>query len=118
MDIDQAHDHRNQANLDRPAYLSLAQAARLLPAGRGGRPVHVATLGRWIATGSHSGDGEVVRLQAVRMGSRWLTTREWLDDFARRLTPSFRGASTPSDAAALPRRDRRQTSRELDAAGF
>jgi hypothetical protein len=66
----QTQDSGRREEAPRPAYISLAQAAKLLPSGRSGRPVHVATLGRWIATGCRTSSGEIIRLEAVRMGSR------------------------------------------------
>jgi hypothetical protein len=97
-----------------PAYLTLSQAAKSLPPGRNSRPVHLATILRWITTGTRSPNGETVRLQAVRMGCRWLTTREWLDAYARKLTPTYGGAT----AVQARSRSAERASRELDAIGI
>jgi hypothetical protein len=68
--------------------ISLAAAARLLPGHRGGNHVHPATLSRWIAKGTRTPDGRLVRLEAVRAGSRWLTTAEAVGRYIERLTPA------------------------------
>jgi hypothetical protein len=98
-------------------YLSLNQAIKLLPPGRMGRPAHLATLVRWIKAGSRGPNGESVRLQAVRMGGRWLTTSGWIEDFARGLTPSF-GASPVVPPISARRKAAEQAERELDAIGI
>ena len=56
--------------------INLKQAAKSLPPGRSGRPAHVATLARWITSGSRGPNGETVRLRAIRMGGRWLTSAQ------------------------------------------
>jgi hypothetical protein len=67
--------------------LSLSQAARLLPPSRRGRPVTLSCLLRWVLNGVRTPAG-VVRLEAARMGSRWLTTIEALERFAAQQTPA------------------------------
>jgi hypothetical protein len=69
--------------------LSLAEAARRLPPGRLGRPVSASTLFRWIVAGLRVADGRTVRLQAIKIGGRWLTSAEALTRFAAALTPSL-----------------------------
>jgi hypothetical protein len=77
--------------------LSLAAAARRFPAGRRGRPVHPATLTRWILAGVRRPGGRRVRLEAVRLGGRWVTSREAIGRFVAALTPE----PGPTDAPAL-----------------
>jgi hypothetical protein len=67
-------------------WLSVQQAAALLPPGRGGRPVSKTTVVGWIETGAPDPDGKMVKLEAVRLGSRWVTSREALARFMARLT--------------------------------
>ncbi len=67
--------------------LSLSQAARLLPPGCGNRPVTLSCLLRWVLRGARAPSGELVRLEAVRLGGRWVTSREALQRFAEALTP-------------------------------
>jgi hypothetical protein len=61
--------------------LSLAQAARVVPAFRAGRPTHVATIWRWAAKGVRIGGGRVVKLETCRVGGRQLTSRAALSRF-------------------------------------
>jgi hypothetical protein len=69
--------------------LNLTQACALLPAGRGTARTHPATLTRWILKGVRGPAGKRVRLEATRIGGRWITSREALERFARALTPNF-----------------------------
>jgi len=68
----------------------VAMASRL-PGGRGGPHVNASTVWRWIDKGSRAKNGELIRLEAVRAGQRWLTSVEAVGRFLARLT-----------AAALP----------------
>jgi hypothetical protein len=65
----------------------LSEAAKLVPPARRGRKTHISTLVRWILTSVTAPDGTRVRLEAVRLGSRWMTSREALQRFAEQLTP-------------------------------
>jgi hypothetical protein len=67
--------------------IPLAEAAKLVPPGRQGKRTHLSTLLRWILAGSRNPAGERVCLQAVRIGGRWMTSRESLQRFAEALTP-------------------------------
>jgi hypothetical protein len=89
--------------------LTLAEACRLLPRGRNGSRPHLSTLVRWITRGTPGPDGRRVRLAAVRVGGKWVTSRAALQEFAAELTPR------PSDIAAPPPRTPRQ--RDRAAAG-
>lgn len=99
--------------------LSLSQAARLLPPGRRGRPVTLSCLLRWVLRGLRAPTGEVVRLEAARLGGRWLTTRAALQRFAGRLTPRLDDNSSP--APRSPSRRQRasdQAAAELERLGI
>lgn len=74
--------------------ISYAQAAKIVPPSRQGRPVSPATLSRWAKNGVRGSDGTIVRLESIRLGGRSLTTVEALARFSERL-------STPSDRLAL-----------------
>jgi hypothetical protein len=99
--------------------LSLSQAARALPSSRGGRPVTLSCVLRWVLDGVRLPSGEVVRLEALRIGGRWLTSQEAIQRFAERLTPRLDGepAPTPRTPAAR-RRASERAARELEAAGI
>ena len=64
--------------------LTLAEAAKLLPRGRSGGPIHVATLHRWSA--GHNKFG--ARLETVRIGGVRYTSREALERFIAKLNGS------------------------------
>jgi hypothetical protein len=76
--------------------LSLAQAAALFPSFRAGRPVHSATLTRWILRGVRGPNGSLVRLEAVRRPAGWLTSRESVQRFLVRLTPQLNPEEVPA----------------------
>ena len=87
--------------------------------GRGGRPVHPATLTRWIQQGVRLPDGNRVKLRAVRIGSRWAVKPTWVSDFIEATTAGH----VPAEVAAAPRspatrrRASAQASAALDAIG-
>jgi hypothetical protein len=94
----------------------LTQAARLLPSGRNGRPVHVSTLLRWILRGVSTLAGPV-RLEALRAGGRWFTSAEALRRFSQRVTDGRRhGGPAESPNAAPTAVDRADA--ELQELGF
>jgi hypothetical protein len=83
-------------DLSTESILSLRDAAKLLPSARRGRPVSFACLWRWALRGTRSPDGHTVKLEALRLGGRWVTSREALQRFAEALTPQARGTPPPS----------------------
>jgi hypothetical protein len=113
----------------------LADAAKYLPAGRHGlRPkddegkpigprrrarVNFSTLLRWITKGVTAPDGGCVRLDAVRLGNKWITSKEALQRFAEALTPAIGGAAQPT--ARTPARRKSAAERagaKLERAGI
>jgi hypothetical protein len=91
--------------------MTLAQAAKLRPSGRNGRPTHVSTVYRWIATGVRG-----VRLESIRIGGTLYTSREAIQRFADRLTPGPATIQPPS--MTTRRRSAEAAGRELDRLGF
>jgi Protein of unknown function (DUF1580) len=73
--------------------IPLAQVPALLPPGPGGNPVHVSTVWRWVRKGLPVPAGERVRLEAVRLGGRLVTSIPALQRFAERLTGGNGGGS-------------------------
>ena len=61
--------------------ISMPAAARGFPPHRQDKPVHPATIIRWITAGVKTKAGRVVRLEGVRCGSRWLTSRAAVERF-------------------------------------
>jgi hypothetical protein len=100
-------------DLSSESTLSLSQAARLLPPGRGSAPVSLGCVLRWVLSGTRAPDGTRVRLEALRLGGRWITSREALQRFAERLTPRL----DDRPALSLPRSpSKRQRASERAAA--
>ncbi len=99
--------------------LTLADAAKLLPRGRAGRPVHLSCILRWIIDGAKSPDGSRVRLGGVRLGSRWVTSREALQRFAEALTPRL-DDTAPVKPRTPNQRERAsaQAAKQLEAIGI
>jgi len=71
------------------ALIGLDEAARLKPPSRSGKRTHASTILRWILNGSRAPDGERVRLEGLRLGGKWVTSREAIQRFAERLTPNL-----------------------------
>jgi hypothetical protein len=95
--------------------VGFAAGARTLPSLRNGRPVHPSSLMRWARTGVRTTDGRVVRLEAIRLASRWVTSTEAIARFVARLTaaPAVELARTP----AARRRASDEAARELARKG-
>lgn len=88
--------------------ISLSQAAARFPGHRGAKRLHPATLTRWILNGVKAVDGHRVKLEAIRLGARWLTSEAALQRFADALgTPpdggTCSGANTPPNDRTPPR---------------
>jgi hypothetical protein len=97
--------------------LSLAQAARIVPPTRLDKPVHVSTIVRWILHGVRG-----VRLEAVRIGGRWITSHEALERFTAALTANHTSSSPqpsnpPRPTSAARQRKQERVDRELSALG-
>src|SRR5262245_56861478 len=99
--------------------IPLAAATGLVPPARGGRRTHLSTLLRWIHAGARAADGTIVRLEALRLGGRWVTSREALQRFAERLTPCRDGDAAPTPRTPLKRqRHSERAARELEKVGL
>jgi hypothetical protein len=99
--------------------VSLTEAARLLPPARDGRPVHTSCILRWCLRGARSPAGSRVRLEAVRLGGRWVTSKQAIQRFADRLTPQLGDAptTTPRTPAAR-RRASERAEKQLEKLGI
>lgn len=99
--------------------ISLAAAGRRLPGHRDNRSTNPSTIWRWVRTGALAADGRRVRLEAVRLGSRWLTSVEALARFAEALTagtaPEALAGRSPTPAARRAASER--AGRELERRG-
>jgi Protein of unknown function (DUF1580) len=66
--------------------IGLGEAARSLPGYRDNQGMHPSAVWRWIVNGAKGKDGQRVKLEAVRIGNRWLTSKEALVRFSSALT--------------------------------
>jgi hypothetical protein len=89
--------------------ISLSQAAARFPGHRGAERLHPATLTRWILRGVRAVDGRRVKLEAIRVGCRWLTSEPALQRFADALS------APPSDSAPVRTPTARQRASEKAA---
>jgi hypothetical protein len=96
--------------------LSLAEAALLLPPGRKGARPTIGCILRWILDGVRGPTGERVRLEAVRLGGRWITSREAVNRLAERLTPPLDGEATRTRPPAKRQKASELAGRDLDEA--
>jgi hypothetical protein len=90
----------------------------ILPASRSGRPLARAAVWRWISKGLPGPDGMRVRLEAVRLGRRWMTSRQALARFMARTTRSADATRPPAASAPAPARLLPFTVATLAARGF
>jgi hypothetical protein len=97
--------------------IPLAAAAALVPPARRGRKTHISTLLRWITSGAKAPDGSPVKLEAVRLGGRWMTSREALQRFAEKLTPGCDRAAPERRSPSRRHRASERAAAELKAAG-
>jgi hypothetical protein len=92
-------------------YLTLTEAARLIPGRRPGKRVSLGTLWRWCTKGLRQG----IRLKSVLAGGQRCTTRQWVQDFIEAMTQVSQPA--PADAPVVVRTPtQRQTASERAAA--
>lgn len=99
---------------------SLAQAAKLIPSNKT-TTVSPCTVWRWCTTGVRALDGRQVKLDAIRIGGRWVTSVEAIDRFSRDLT----GVAAEDEVRPTPSRSpsKRQSAsaraaEKLQAAGI
>lgn len=91
----------------------LTELPSILPTGGDGMKIHFSTVLRWVLHGTRG-----VRLEAQRIGGRWLTSHEAVQRFMDRLTPNLDNPpATPRSAAARQRATDR-AARQLEAIGI
>jgi hypothetical protein len=90
--------------------LSLADAAKTLPARRAGKKPHVSCIYRWTTRGCKG-----VVLESLQCGGTRVTSREALARFFQRLT--YPESESPRGTPARRRRAAKQAERELEREG-
>lgn len=97
----------------------LEETARFVGPGRGGRPTHPSTIWRWVFKGCRAPDGRRVRLEAVRVGAHWVTSREAIRRFSDALTPRLDDEPVPSPRTSTTRqRASQRAAARLERAGI
>jgi hypothetical protein len=83
--------------------LSLSAAGRMFPAHRGEGTVDPSTVFRWVTRGAKTPGGQAVKLEAVRVGGRWLTSRAAVARFVQALTSAADSSpQTPAPERRTP----------------
>lgn len=97
--------------------LTIAQAAREEPGAKGAAHASRYRLVRWATRGVRAG-GVVVRLEAIRSGGNWVTSREALARFRAATTAAAGGPVAPARTPTERRRESEAAERALIAAGW
>lgn len=82
--------------------IGLSTGGRLLGSLRDGKPVHPATLSRWIGQGIRLADGTRLRLEAITIGSKWVTSRAALIRFIEKQQLQQSADCAAEDAVRSP----------------
>lgn len=105
-------------DLEREKALSLEDVSHLLPPNANGARVNVSTLTRWILKGINTSRGRV-KLDAARVGRRWVTSHEALARFVEQLTPQLDQAEAPAPRSPAKReRAAERAERQLQEIGM
>jgi hypothetical protein len=98
--------------------ISLPEVCRMLPPGRNGARPALATILRWILAGTRLASGEVVKLEATRIGSRWATSKEAVARWSARLTPASGDTAPQAPTVRQRQRAAEKEERELSELGI
>lgn len=105
-------------NLLHESLLSLGQAARRIPPYRGCK-TNPSTIFRWLRDGVRLPNGELLRLEGMRLAGRWLTSEQALDRFLAaqdlECNPNLQLIpAAPMRTATQRRRASERAAREID----
>lgn len=67
---------------------TLAQLAKRVPRTRQGKPVTLSCILRWVLDGARGPDGRRIKLEAVRLAGRWVSSPGALRRFILEQTPA------------------------------
>lgn len=98
--------------------ISLHDGCKLVPSSRSGKKLNIATMWRWINDGVLALDGSRVKLQAIRLGGRWLTSHEAIERFSAALTGDTGNAPAPIRTPAARSRAAEVARKKLEAIGI
>ena len=92
--------------------ISLSKAAKQFPGHRENGHLNASTILRWIILGCLSIGGRRIKLEAVRLGSRWVTSNEAI----ARFTAALNDVAGDTDVIPIPPpRGAQAATAELDA---
>jgi hypothetical protein len=99
--------------------LPLREAARRFPSSRRGRALTLSCVLRWISRGVPGPYGNRVRLEAVRLAGKWLTSEPAIARFLAAQTPSAEPCAQPTPRTPGRRQQASErAARELEALGI
>lgn len=98
--------------------LSLAEAVKRLPKSRVGKRLHCSVIFRWAQRGLKSYDGQIVRLETIKIGGRAFTSLEALQRFFERLSRSMVSIAPPVRTYRERKRAIQKPEEELRRAGI
>jgi hypothetical protein len=98
----------------RETTLKLSEIGDHLPPGRRGKRLSLSAALRWVLDGVRLPDGRRVRLEAVRVSGKWISSLEALERFAAAQTPPL--GNTPAPATRTPATRRRASERAAELA--
>jgi len=91
--------------------ISFAQAARLIPPSRQSRPVSPSCIWRWHRSGVMTTDGRTVRLEAIWLVNRLVTTEEAVKRFIAAQQPQPEPATQADSPKIVPAPESRSPAR-------
>jgi hypothetical protein len=98
---------------------TLSSIARRVPKTRRNRPVSMSCVFRWVLNGTRGPNGERVRLEAVRLAGKWISSPGALRRFILAQTPRLDSEPPPaSQTPGMRKRVSDSASRMLEAAGI
>lgn len=96
---------------------TLTQLAKRVPRTRQGRPVTLSCLLRWVLNGARGPSGSRVKLEAVRLAGRWVSSPGALRRFILAQTP-FADQSLLLRTPGRRQRASERAARKLEQAGI
>lgn len=107
--------------MDLRNHLSVQQISEQIPPARNGKKTHFSTVFRWITAGMRNrATGRTVKLSAVRVGGRWMVSKDALEQFFEACNPITQDepATLPIRTPTARQRANERAKRELQKAGI
>jgi hypothetical protein len=97
------------------------EVTKIIPSFREGKTTHVSRVLRMILVGTRVPDGSRVRLEALKIGSQWVTTARCIREYGERLAAAqiaAHGDEAASRSTTSRRREITQATSVLNRKGF